>query len=224
VENHYNNYFDDNWWGHCDWNHGPILVDDPWWWWRPAVWGGLTAFLGGGWGDPIPYDYGTDVVYGPGQVYVHGDPAGSPAQYAQQVVEQANPPPIAEAPVTEADWKPLGVWALAQEDKGDAVMFFQLSVNRDGIINGAYANVMSGENSPITGRVDRATQRAAWHIGDQKDKVFETGLSNLTEDQASCLVHLGSGQTQNWLLVRVNGPTLPTQPEAIGEETGTFSK
>jgi hypothetical protein len=221
VENNFNNFnnFDDNWWGHCNWCNQPILVGDPWWWWRPVAWGALNAFLGAGWGEPIPYDYGSNVVYGPSQVYVNSDPVGTPAQYNQQVVQQANPPPIAEAPVNEADWRSLGVWALAPEEQGEAVMFFQLSVNRDGLINGAYANVLSGENAQVTGRVDMTTQRVAWHIGDQKDKVFEAGMSNLTQDQAPCLVHSGNGQTQNWLLVRMEGPNLPSQPAAIGEKT-----
>src|SRR5690606_27525364 len=118
-------------------------------------------------------------------------------------------------PTVENEWSPLGVWALVQEDQGDAVMFFQLSVKNDGVISGAYVNVMSGEELPVTGQVDRKTQRAAWHIGDQKEKVFEAGMANLTQDQASCLVHMAPGQLQSWLLVRMESPELPDQPAAV---------
>jgi hypothetical protein len=33
--------------------------------------------------------------------------------------------------------------------------------------------------------------------------VIETGLQNLTQDVASCLVHFGPDTTQTWLLVRL---------------------
>jgi hypothetical protein len=211
--------FDDDWWERRHWYHGPILVSSPWWWWQPVRWGAVNVFINAGWGEPIAYDYGTDVIYDDDEVYFRGEPVGSRVEYTRSVVELANPPipAVAEAPVVEENWQPLGVWALVQEEKGDAVMFFQLSVNREGIISGAYANVMSGEEQPIVGRVDRKTQRAAWHIGDQKDKVFEAGMANLTHDQASCLAHLGNGETQNWLLVRMPGPTLPDKPATLGQ-------
>jgi hypothetical protein len=213
--------FDDDWWEHRHWHHGPILVSDPWWWWRPARWGSVNLFINAGWSEPVYYDYGTDVIYDRDVVYVQGEPVGTPVEYSRRVVELANPavPAVAEAPVNEADWQPLGVWALAQEDQGDAVMFFQLSVNKEGIISGAYTNVMSGEELPVSGSVDRQTQRAAWHIGDAKDKVFEAGMGNLTQDQASCLVHVGNGETQNWLLVRMTDPNLPDKPATLGQVT-----
>jgi hypothetical protein len=211
--------FDDDWWEHSHWYHGPILVSDPWWWWRPAPWNSINVFINAGWSEPLAYDYGTDVFWEGDDVYVRGEPVGTRVEYSRGVVQLANPtvPPIAEAPVTEQDWKPLGVWALVQEDKGDAFMFFQLSVNRDGIIKGAYTNVVSGEELPIVGRVDRETQRAAWHVGDNKEKVFEAGMSNLSQDQASCLVHFGHGELQNWLLVRMPEPKLPEKPATLGQ-------
>ena len=47
---------------------------------------------------------------------------------------------------------------------------------------------------------------AAWTVGDNKNTVFETGLVNLTKDQAPVLVHYGKDRTQQWLLVRVEQP------------------
>jgi len=218
VSNDCDNLFDDRWWENCHWRRSPVLVGDPWWWWRPASWGAISTFFDAGWSEPIPYDYGTDVIYGPEEVYVYGESVGSPGVYASEVQQLANPPPVAEEPVVESAWRSLGVWALVQEEKGEAIMFFQLSVNREGIISGAFANLLSGENLPVTGRVDLTTQRAAWHIGDEKDKVFEAGISNLTEDQASCLVHFGNAQAQNWLLVRLqNQLSLPDQPTTLSQ-------
>ena len=46
----------------------------------------------------------------------------------------------------------MGVWALAQEEKGDAYMFFQISIDKDGVVTGAYQNVLSGEKAPSPGK------------------------------------------------------------------------
>jgi hypothetical protein len=209
--------FDDDWWDDCRWRDRPIFVSDPWWWWRPAEFATVNVFLDAGWDEPVLYDYGTDVIYDESVVYVHGEPVGTPVEYSRRVIEQANPPVevIGEAPVVENEWTPLGVWALVQEGQGDAVMFFQLSVDKKGVIRGAYVNVVSGEELPVAGQVDRATQRAAWHIGDEKEKVFEAGIANLSEQQASCLVHVAPGEMQNWLLVRMESPELPNAPSAV---------
>jgi hypothetical protein len=165
------------------------------------------------------YDYGTDVIYDDTAVYYHGESLGTPVEYSQSVIQLANPSvdEIAEAPVLEEEWTPLGVWALVQEEQGDAVMFFQLSVNKTGLISGAYVNVVSGEKLPIAGQVDRATQRAAWHIGDRTEKVFEAGVTNLTQNQASCLVHITPGELQPWLLGRMEGPDLPSHPATLSQ-------
>ena len=66
----------------------------------------------------------------------------------------------------QPEWLPLGVWALAhQEEKGEAYIFFQLSIDKDGVVRGAYQNILSGEKSPISGQVDKETQRVAWKMG-----------------------------------------------------------
>lgn len=211
--------FNDNWWEDCNWRDHHVRVSNPWWWWQPARWSTVNVFLDAGWNEPVLYDYGTDVIYNDDLVYVRGEAIGTPVEYSRRVIELANPAPevIAEAPVVETEWTPLGVWALVQENQGDAVMFFQLSVNKSGLISGAYSNVLTGESQPIEGQVDRATQRAAWHVGEQTEKVFEAGMANLTENQASCMVHFAPGEMQNWLLVRMESPDLPTQPAAVGE-------
>ena len=43
-------------------------------------------------------------------------------------------------------------------------------------------------------------------IGNNKTKVFETGIYNLTRDQTPVLVHFPMGNTQQWLLVRIDKP------------------
>lgn len=113
---------------------------------------------------------------------------------------------------------PLGVWALAPEEKGDAYLFFQLSVDKNGVVSGAYQNALSGEKAPISGQLDKKTQRVAWKIGTNGNTVIETGLQNLTKEVASCLIHFGPDQTQTWLLVRLKQPEMPSAPTKVGAE------
>ena len=88
-------------------------------------------------------------------------------------------------------------------------MFVQLSIDKNGIVGGAYKNVMTGDEQPIIGQLDARTQRVAWHVGDATQTVYETGLSNLQNDVASVFVHFGKDMTQTWLLVRLPSPELP---------------
>jgi hypothetical protein len=32
------------------------------------------------------------------------------------------------------EYLPLGVWAMVQEEKGDAYMFFQISIDKNGVV------------------------------------------------------------------------------------------
>jgi hypothetical protein len=220
-------YFDDHWWRYAWWNpHPRVIVDvSPWWWWRPATWTGITAFFGPTWpGEPVYYDPGVSVVYEGDEVYIEGSVAGSVADYDQVAYALANPAVEAApvpAPVAEgqqAEWLPLGVWAFTQEREGDAVMFFQMSVDKNGIVGGAFKNVLTGVEQPIVGKLDRTTQRVAWHVGEITETVYDTYLPNLTDDVASVFVHLGNSQTQTWLLVRLPSPEMP--PGTVKIPTG----
>ena len=46
----------------------------------------------------------------------------------------------------------------------------------------------SDQTQQVQGSVDKTTQRVAFTIGSNKDMVIETGLYNLTKDQATALV------------------------------------
>jgi hypothetical protein len=229
IQNHFDNNFNDNWWGGCGWYRGPSYWGgNPWWWWGAATVGTVGTFLAldaiqNATYQPPVYDYGVNVVYQGDEVYVDGKPTATAKEYSQQAIALANqpsaqpPPPTPPEPGQQADWLPLGVWALAQEEKGDAYMFFQISIDKNGVVTGAYQNVLSGEKSPISGQVDKKTQRVAWKIG-SNNTVIETGLQNLTQDVASCLVHFGPDTTQTWLLVRLKQPEMPNAPQSATTE------
>jgi hypothetical protein len=74
----------------------------------------------------------------------------------------------------------------------------------------------------VTGKVDKKTQRAAWTIGDKKEPVYEAGISNLTKDQCTILVHKAGGKTEQMLLVRVKDslPGADKQADAGGAGDG----
>jgi len=162
------------------------------------------------------HDHGVNVVYQGGEVYADGTRVASANEYSQQAITLANtpteqpPPPLPPEPGQQAEYLPLGVWAMVQEEKGDAYMFFQISIDKEGVVTGAFKNLLSGETSPISGQVDKQTQRVAWKIGSNGSTVIEAGLQNLTQEVASCLVHFGTDTTQTWLLVRLkNRATVP---------------
>ena len=229
IQNNFDNNFDDNWWGNSGWYRGSYWGGNPWWWWGTATLATAGTFLAidamqDATYQPPVYDYGVNVVYQGDDVYVDGKRTANATEYAQQSIALANEPtaqppaPAPPAPGKQPDWLPLGVWALAQEEKGDAYMFFQLSIDKNGVVSGAYQNVLSGEKSPISGQVDKETQRVAWKIG-TNNTVIETGLRNLSQDVASCLVHFGPDKTQTWLLVRQKQPEMPNVPQTAEVET-----
>jgi hypothetical protein len=113
------------------------------------------------------------------EVYGDGQPAATAQEYSQQAIALTNtpaqqpPPPEAGQP---AEWLPMGVWALAEEEKGDAYMFFQISIDKNGVVTGAYQKVLSGESLRFLGRIKK---RSEWPGKiDSNNTVIETGLQN----------------------------------------------
>jgi hypothetical protein len=86
-------------------------------------------------------------------------------------------------------------------------MVDQLAVTKDGEVSGAYSNVLTGETSPVTGSVDFDTQRVAWRTGDSDSTAIEANLPGLTKEFTPVFVHYGTGQTQEWLMVRMEDPS-----------------
>src|SRR5271165_5414511 len=218
VRFYHDDLFAAQWWAGCGWSPPVAVVyRNPWWWWAPASWGSLTVFLA--WGNPAPidYDFGVNIVDDGQYVYREG---GSPVPIAEetsQVTQLADSQsqvltPIAPGQDQSGDFDPLGVWSLVQQEHGDATMFLQLSVNKQGAICGAYDNILTGEKAPVSGRVDRATQRVAFRFGNIQNTVIEAGVFDLCQDTASCVVHFGSGNPQTWLLVRLPAPNMPNAP------------
>jgi hypothetical protein len=187
-------------------------------WWTAAAFGAAASWVGGGWSEPYDYDYGGSVVYEDDAVYVGGQAAGTPVQYAEQAMAIADSGAqqlaAAEAQPQAAaamEWLPLGVYTITKEQGGEPTRFLQLAVNKDGLIAGTYYNALTKEALAVQGAVDKTTQRAAWYAGENQNTVMEAGIYNLTEEQAPALIHFGTGEQQQVLLVRLPGKETANQ-------------
>ncbi len=179
--------------------------------WGWTAWPALGAWYGWGTVDPIYYNYGSNVVYDGDEVYYGDEPTATADQYYQQASDIA-----ANGPSTnpdEGEWTPLGVFGLVQGEQASTSAVFQLATSKDGAIAGNFADMLSGNTLKVQGAVDKKTQRAAWTVGDNKDTVYEAGISNLTKEEAPVLVHFGPDRTQQWLLVRLKQPDQDKQPD-----------
>lgn len=177
---------------------------------------GLTGWVAGRWSQPIYYSYGTggSVYYEDDTVYVDGEQYGTAEQYydeASTIAESA--PEITEEAAEDMEWLPLGVFALTGSDVGASQMYLQLAINKESVISGTFYNETTGVTFEIEGYVDAKTQRAAWYAPDSKnpDMVMETGVYNLTKDEADVLVHFSPDLTQTWKMVRLAESDRPTE-------------
>ena len=140
-------------------------------------------------------------------VYYNGDPVATAEEYTDAKATAASPD-VGQAakPDEKEEWQSLGVFAIVQGEEKDANNIFQLAINKDGVIRGNYYNGLTDTTVPVSGSVEKQTQRAAWVIGDKKETVYETGVGNLTKPESAMLVHLGKDRTQQWTLVRLEQP------------------
>jgi hypothetical protein len=207
-----------NRWGYWDRWHGR----NPWYWWGWASAPLLTSWLTYGWDTPYYWDYG------PGEyincydnvIYVNGlwyEPAPLYYGTASAIAERAPDWTVEQA--QQVDWLPLGVFAVARDGVPDNNMLIQLAVTKDGVIGGTATNKATGDSFPVTGTVDKQSQRAVWKYTDEKDQplMMETSIYNLTQPEATGLVHYGPNNSQVVELVRLETPdaaeALPTPPK-----------
>ena len=176
---------------------------------RWATWAALTGWFGWGSGSSeTAYAYGDNVYYHEDQVYYGEQPVATAEDYANQAAAIA-----AEAPQDlnpqNSEWLPLGVFAVTQDREATGpvpTLFMQLAVNKEGVIAGTFKNETTGETQSLEGMVDKKSQRVAWCSQGKSWPIVETGLSNLTQDSVPVLVHFADGETQQWLLVRLEEP------------------
>ena len=168
--------------------------------------GAISGWFGGSYGEPAYYDYGDNIYYEGDTVYEDGEAIATSAEYAEQAETLAT---SAIEPPADAEWLPLGVFAMTQDGKSSGpapTIFLQLNVSKDGVIAGTVTNTEIDSVEPIEGMVDLETQRTAMVVTGKSKPIVETGLSNLTKDESPALLHFGDGKTEQWLLIRVEEP------------------
>jgi hypothetical protein len=227
--NHYGNLFTPNWYGGAYRNSyfTGYRAPTPYFWWNAATGANLTNWLG--WNavaQPVYYNYGSNVDYTNGTVYVDQQPVASADSYVTQAMQlaqagiealstvaqtnaaaAAQPESIAPPAYSGPEWMPLGVFAVSPDEKTEPTAFLQLAVTKDGVIGGTYENTATNQSKNVAGKVDKSTQRAAWSVTDgNQDLVMEAGIFNLTQAQTPVLMHWGTEKTQTWLLVRMDPP------------------
>ena len=171
--------------------------------WQAASMANLWPWMGWSAAQPVYYDYGNNVTYVDDSVYVNGESMGTSGEFYDQAATLATTGSQAQVTNVDADWLPLGVFALAKNDATKTDVTMQLAVNKQGTIRGNYTDSATDKTQVIQGSVDKKTQRAAFTVGDNKDNVIETGVYNLTKDEAPALIHFGKDRTEQWLLVRL---------------------
>jgi hypothetical protein len=173
--------------------------------WAAVSYPSLLSFCAIPAGNPLDYDYGSTVLIQNNNVYVNGEDTGTAQQYATQATNLATEGQTAPAATTE-EWKAIGVYGLVQGDQKNSNNIFELAINKAGIIRGNFYDGLLDHSSPVYGALDKKTQLAAWTIGKNTDRVFEAGIYNLTQPECSCLLHIGTQETDQMLLVRIEQP------------------
>lgn len=101
------------------------------------------------------------------------------------------------------------MYALTQDGESsgaEPTLLLQLALSKEGVLAGSLQNTATATVQSIEGMVDKESQRAAWTVADKTRPIMETGISNLTQGTAPALVHFADGQSQQWLMVRLEEP------------------
>ena len=168
----------------------------------------MTGWLvGSNVGQPVYIDYGTNLYYEGDNVYYEGEVVATTEEYATQAQQIASNIPEDVDP-ENVEWMPLGVFALTQKEGSaeDATLFLQLAISKEGIIAGTFQNTATDESFEVEGTIDEKSQRAAWGKVGASWPIMETGIYNLTENEADALLHFENGETQQWVMVRLDEP------------------
>ena len=208
----WDNYRGDRWpvygpWASARWR------DRPYYWWNWTTASALTPWFAFGWNQPYYWNYGAggNIYYQDDYVYYDGRQYEPVASYYDRIYALAHSVPKIDAAAAESiEWQPLGVF-VATDDERSGERSLQLAVTREGVIGGTYYNNGNGHVHPISGMIDKNSQRAAWAFadGEHPKVVFETSIFNLTNDQTTMMVHFGprADETEVWNLVRMEQPS-----------------
>jgi hypothetical protein len=206
------NCFQPGWYGHYPgaWAAAGLVAGATAW--SAASWPTCQSYVGyASNAAPYYYDYGNSITYQGDNVYYGDQVAATQEDYAAQAQQIAQAAP---EPAADVQWQPLGVFAMAVGDETSSNDIVQLAIDQSGAVRGNYYNAISDTAVPLSGSLDKKSQRVAWTINGKNNIVYETGLYNLTQDQTTMLVHFGKDNTQQYKLFRVQ-----QQDESAGQSS-----
>jgi len=170
-------------------------------WWTAPSYGYASGYTDCA-EEPVSYQYGDEGIYTEdGNVYVGDEVIATEEEYYDQAAEIADN--FDEQKTDDADWMPLGVFAVVSEGQTKSDMTLQLAINKEGMIRGNLSLELTDEVIPVKGSLDKETQRVAFQLEGKDDIVVEAGLYNLTEDVLTVLVHQGKDKQVERGLVRL---------------------
>ena len=170
--------------------------------WTAATWATAGSYCGCE-GSGVYYDYEQNVTYEDGNVMYEGEPVATAEEYYQQAET------IAEtgAETQDEDWLPLGVFAvIAEDDQTKTDKVIQLALNKEGAIRGNYQDMLTDQVTPVTGSVDKESERVALKFEGNDTLVVEIGLYNLTNDEVPALIHFDATRQEPVTLIRLKNP------------------
>lgn len=223
--------FSDNWWKNKHHGNSWVFWGDyafrnrhPYYWWNWANGPRLGSWFVFGWPTPYYWDYGPgEYLYcDNGAVYVNGrwyEP--QPIFYDQTVRLIDQGPNLTADAAAQLDWLPLGVFAVTPDGLNEPMVMVQLAVTKDGVIGGTAFDQKSGASFNIQGTVDKRSQRAVWsYTNDRNNRVMmETSIYNLTQPEATGLVHYGPTDSRVVELVRLQDPSSGTAAQGTVPST-----
>jgi hypothetical protein len=171
-----------------------------------AAWIGWNA-------QPVYYNYYVDDGY----VCNEGVQIAPVEVYAQEAYQIAE---AEEMPSDNTQWMPLGVFAVLPTEDAPVDVLVQLAVSKDGAISGTYLNKAADVTLPVTGSVDKESQRVAWKVGEEDAVVMETQLESLTQDESTVLLHFEGGETEAWWMFRIDQETAEQIQAAAAASAG----
>lgn len=198
--------FDDYFWRRFRYSHHHSLFDNRFSWSIQASWPSVLVWLPWKWDEPIYYYHGSNgvVYYSRSPEYTYLIPVETDPRFVSEAIRIASTPRLLNR--DQSHWMPLGMFALSQDsDSSDMPReYISLAISKDGLISGAYFNVVDNETLEIQGAIDEKSQRVAWKFVGKDWPIMESGLFNLTKEESTVLIHFSPTLTESRLIIRLD--------------------
>ncbi len=109
------------------------------------------------------------------------------------------------APMTTAEWLPLGVFTTPPHAGSQPTSFQQIAVSKAGQVKGVMFDAATNTVQPISGLCDVLSHKITWSVGQVGSLGFETTLDEMLK-QAPAVSVISSAGTQPGSLVLVPAP------------------